>query len=209
VVASFALVVSMFAIAFGPQIMRLDLRGDLQHLDVLKTWPVRAGAVVRGEMLWPASVVTAIAWAGIVCATLFSGTAFPQVPVAWRWVLAASAVIAAPAFVAPQYIVHNAVALFFPAWVPTGNLQRGVDAMGQRLIMMAGVVLSLLVFALPGAVVGGAVWLFLHRLIGPAALVLATLLFTVTVMGEVLVATEWLAPAYERLDLLMVERAET
>ena len=70
----------------------------------------------------------------------------------WRWVLAVSGIVAAPALVTPQYIVHNAVAIFFPAWVPAGMQQpRGVDAMGQRLIMMAGVVCSLLLFALPGA----------------------------------------------------------
>jgi hypothetical protein len=80
--------------------------------------------------------------------------------------------------------------------------------MGQRLIMMAGVIVSLLMFALPGAVVGGIVWVALQRLLGPAALVPATVLFTLTVLTEVLLATEWLGPAYERLDLLSVERAE-
>ena len=80
--------------------------------------------------------------------------------------------------------------------------------MGQRLIMMAGVVLSLSLFALPGAIAGGLVWLALHRLLGAAALVPAAATFTVTVLAEVLVATEWLAPAYEKLDFTAVERAE-
>jgi hypothetical protein len=209
IVTAFSLVVGAFAVLFGPQIMRLDLRADLQHLDVLKTWPVPAASVLRGEILWPACVVTVIVWTGVSCAAIFAGTAFPQMPPQWRWALAVSAIIAAPALVAPQFIVHNAVAVFFPAWIPTGGHQpRGVDAMGQRLIMMAGVVLSLLLFALPGVVAGGIVWLALHRLAGAAAIVPATVVFTLAVMAEVLMAAELLAPAYERLDLTSVERAD-
>jgi hypothetical protein len=90
----------------------------------------------------------------------------------WRWALALSGIIGAPALVTPQYIVHNAVAIYFPAWVPTGMQQpRGVDAMGQRLIMMAGVVCSLLLFAVPGAIAGGIVWVATRGLLGAAALV--------------------------------------
>ena len=59
VVTAFSLVVGIFAVLFGPQVMRLDLRTDLQHLDVLKTWPVSSASVLRGEILWPAGVVTA------------------------------------------------------------------------------------------------------------------------------------------------------
>ena len=209
VVTSFSLAVSAFGVLFGPQLMRLDLRGDLQHLDVLKTWPVRAASVIRGEILWPAGVVIATVWVGVACAALFAGTAFPRLSESWRWALAVSGIVAAPALVIPQYVVHNAVAIFFPAWVPTGRQQpRGVDAMGQRLIMMAGVVCSLLLFALPGAIAGGIVWFALRRLLGAAALVPATVLFTLIVLIEVVLATEWLAPAYDRLDLLSVERAE-
>jgi hypothetical protein len=209
VVTSFSLAVSAFGVLFGPQLMRLDLRGDLQHLDLLKTWPVRSGAVIRGEILWPATVVTATVWIGVACAALFAGPAFPRLSAAWRWALGVSGIIAAPALVTPQYIVHNAVAVFFPAWVPTGRQQpRGVDAMGQRLIMMAGVVLSLIVFALPGVIAGGLIWLALRHALGAAALVPGAIVFTLVVLVEVLAATEGLAPAYERLDLQAVEREE-
>jgi hypothetical protein len=209
VATSFSLVLTAFAVLFGPQMMRLDLRGDLEHLDVLKTWPVRSAAVIRGEILWPACVVIAFAWLGVACAAIFSGTAFPRLPSDWRWTLAVSGIVAVPALVAPQYIVHNAVAVFFPAWIPLGRQQsRGVDAMGQRLIMMAGIIVSLLIFALPGALVGGTMWFAVQRILGPVALVPATGLFTLTVLMEVLLATEWLGPAYERLDLLSVERTE-
>ena len=166
IVTAFSLVAAAFAVLFGPQNHAPGPEGDLQRLDVLETWPVSSGSVLRGEILWPAGVVTLIVWVGVTCATIFSGTAFPQMSAGWRWALACSAIVAAPALVSPQFIVRNAVAVFFPAWVPTGGQQpRGVDAMGQRLIMMAGVVLSLLLFALPGALAGRYVWLALHRLL--------------------------------------------
>ena len=85
-----SLAIAGFAVLFGPQMMRLDLRGDLEHLDVLKTWPVRSSAVIRGQILWPACVVTAFAWIGVVCAAMFSGTAFP--PPAVRLALGARGV---------------------------------------------------------------------------------------------------------------------
>ena len=46
----------------APQILRVDLRQDLQHLELLKTWPVRASAVVRGEMRGRAALITVLAW---------------------------------------------------------------------------------------------------------------------------------------------------
>ena len=47
----------------------------------------------------------------------------------------------------------------FPAWVPLGSQRpRGLDAMGQRLIMLAATWLLLVVMALPGAIAGGIVW---------------------------------------------------
>ena len=52
---AFSLAGPAFAILLAPQIVRMDLRQDLRHLELLKTWPVKAAAVVRGEMLWPAS----------------------------------------------------------------------------------------------------------------------------------------------------------
>jgi hypothetical protein len=80
--------------------------------------------------------------------------------------------------------------------------------MGQRLIMLAGVIVSLLLFSVPGALAGGLVWLASRSLLGAAALVPASVLFMLTVLVEVLMATELLGPAYDRLDLTSVERGE-
>jgi ABC-2 type transport system permease protein len=206
---SVALFLAAFSILFGPLSVRGDLRGDLRHLELLKTWPVNAPAVIRGEMLWPATVLTACAWFAFLCATILSAAAYPQLTLAWRLSLSAAACLLTPAVIFAQFTVHNATAVLFPAWIPTGNQRpRGLDAMGQRLILFAGVLLALIVMVGPGAIAGGLVWFAFFRSMGAFVLVPAAAVCLAIVSVEVILATEGLGPAYERIDLSEVERAE-
>ena len=197
------------AILFGPQMMRSDLRSDFEHLDVLKTWPVRGADVIRGEMVWPAMVVCGFAWVCLLIAAIFSGAGMPEMAFVSRWSFAIAAVFAAPALIASQYAVHNAATIFFPAWVQLGTQRtRGIDAMGQRLIMLAAILIAILLFAVPGAVVSGVLWLVFSRFVGNVIFVPLSILFAGIVLLEVLVVTELLGPAYDRIDLTSLERAE-
>ena len=198
-----------FTVLLGPQMARSDLRQDLLHLEVLKTWPLRAADVVRGEMIWPASLCTLIAWVALACATILSSAAFTRTPLGTRLAVAAAAALLAPALIFAQFTIHNAAAVLFPAWVPLGTARpKGIDAMGQRLILFTGVLLGLAAMILPGVIAGGLLWFAFYRLIGVAVLVPAAAACTVIVLIEVLMATEALGPIYERLDLSQVERSE-
>ena len=198
-----------FTVLLGPQMARSDLRQDLLHLELLKTWPLRAADVVRGEMVWPASVLILIAWTAILCATTLSAAAFSRTPLDVRMSIAAAAAILTPGLVFAQLTIHNAAAVLFPAWAPLGTGRpKGLDAMGQRLIMFTGVLLALAVMLLPGAVIGVGMWFALHRFIGMAVLIPASAICTLIMLIEVLAATETLGPVYERLDLSGVERTE-
>lgn len=198
-----------FTVLMGPQIFRLDLRQDLQHLEVLKTWPVRPSAVVRGEIAWPAAMTTVIAWILVVVALALSAAVLPARGGELRFVIGAASLVLIPALVLAQYSVHNAVALLFPAWISMGPRRpRGLDAMGQRLIVLGATVLMLLVSLVPGLLVGGALWLACYRVMGIWALVPGALASSATVIAEVLFAIEALGPAYEKLDLTSVERGE-
>jgi ABC-2 type transport system permease protein len=201
--------IAVFAVLLGPQMARSDLRQDLLHLEVLKTWPLRAADVVRGEMVWPASFLILIAWLALACAATLSAAAFTNTPVGVRLSAAAAAGLLTPGLVFAQFTIHNAAAVLFPAWVPLGTARaRGIDAMGQRLIMFAGVLLGLTLMMLPGAIAGGLIWFAFHRLIGIAVLIPAAAACTAIVLIEVLMATEALGPVYERLDVSTVERSE-
>ena len=206
---AFSMAGTMFSILLAPQIVRMDMRQDLQHLELLKTWPVKASAVVRGELVWPSVIITAGAWTMLAVATFLAGTMMAHVDLGLRLGGSAALAILTPALILSQLTIHNAAALIFPAWVPLGNQRpHGLDAMGQRLIMLGATWLLLALSFLPGAIVGAIIWFALQRFIGPAALVPAALACTVIVAIEVLLATEALGPAYERLDVLAVERAE-
>jgi ABC-2 type transport system permease protein len=207
--ATACLMFAAFCALLGPQTVRTDLRGDLRHLDVLKTWPVKAAAVIRGELLWPAVSLTACVWFAVVCAAVFSVAAFPALTWTMRLSLAAAAVVLAPALVTAQLTVHNAAVVFFPAWISIGPQRfRGLDAMGQRLILFAGVLLALVVMLGPGVIAGGLVAFAFYRLAGPISLVPAAAVCLAIVIVEIAFVTEMLGSAYDRLDLAQIERAE-
>jgi len=208
-VSTLAVMVAAGTILFGPQVARFDLRDDFRNIDVLKTWPVAPAAVIRGEMLAPIALVAVIAWAAIATAWLFAAAAMPNLGAVWRASIAIAAAIAAPGLIGGQFIVHNVFALLFPAWISVGrDRPRGIDAMGQRIILLAAVILSLVVVALPGALAAGILWLAFQRLLGALTLVPAAVLFTVAVAIEIALISELMASAYERIDVMSIERGE-
>ena len=209
-VGSFATMTTVFLILMAPQVLRIDLRDDLQHLELLKTWPIRGPAVIRGEILWPALLLTAASWGTLTIAELLAAsTPLARVGVAWRLSAGAAVAMLAPAIVVAQLTIQNGAALLFPAWVPLGSQRpRGLDAMGQRLIMLGATWLLLIVTVLPGAIVGLAVWFAFRLALGAAAVVPAAACCAAVVAIEVLLATEALGPAYDALDATAVERVE-
>lgn len=205
----FAAIGAAYAMLLAPQVLRLDFRQDLQHLELLKTWPIRAAAVVRGEIMGPALMLTAATWVLIGLAAFLSTAAFSGARLDWRLSIAAAAAILAPAFIFGQYTIHNAVALTFPAWVPLGiQRPRGLDAMGQRLLTLGGTWLALALMALPGAVIGAVLWVVFFRRIGPWVMVPAAGVVAAAMALEILLTAEALGPVYERLDLTAVERPD-
>jgi Putative ABC exporter len=209
IVGVFALAGAGFTVLMAPQILRVDLRQDLTHLELLKTWPVKASAVVRGEIAWPGGLLTVLAWVLIGIALVLSSANFSRVPIGVRLGAAGAAALVAPALVFAQLTIHNGVALMFPAWVPLGSQRaRGLDAMGQRIIMLGGTWLLLAIMTLPGALAGAIVWFAFRVIVGPLALIPGAIACAVVLGIEVLVATEALGPLYERLDVLSVERTE-
>src|SRR4030095_10984923 len=84
IVGFFATVGTAMAVLFAPQVLRIDMRQDLRHLELLKTWPVTAAAVVRGQLLWPGALITACAWALLAVALTMSGLVFTKLGWGWR-----------------------------------------------------------------------------------------------------------------------------
>jgi hypothetical protein len=204
-----ALMVAAFTTLLGPGSVMSDLRSDLRHMELLKTWPVKGAAVLRGEMLWPGALVTGCAWLALTCAIVLSPAAFPQVPFVWRLSLYGAAMILVPALVFAQYTIHQTAAVLFPAWIPPDNEMRGFESMAQRLILFAGVAIALAVMVGPGVIAGGIGAFVFYQLTGsPLVFVPSAAVSLAIVAIEVVLASEALGPAYDRIDLSGVERAE-
>jgi len=154
-------------------------------------------------------VITVLAWVCGAVGMFLSAAAFSESTLSLRIAGGLAGMILAPAVIAAQFTIHNTAALLFPAWVPLGmGRPRGVDAMGQRLFMLGATWLMLIFVVAPGAIAGGILWFAFRRLVGWWILIPAALVCTAMIAVEVLMATEALGPAYERLDLTSVERGE-
>jgi ABC-2 type transport system permease protein len=212
--AALCLPLSAFAVLMGPQMMRNDLRQDLARLPLLKTWPVRGAALIRGEVLAPVVVVTAAAWLLLLMAAVLGGGLTPgsreaAAFLSHRLTYLGAAFVLAPAIILSQVVVQNGLAVLFPAWVAVGaSRARGLDAMGQRLLMLAGILLTLAVSLVPGVLVAGAFAFLVYELTGTIPILVPALLVAIVIAGECWLAIEGLGRVLDRTDPSAVETTE-
>ncbi len=209
-VAPLVLMLAIFLTIIGPHMVRNDLRMDLPRLPVLKTWPITGRELLVGELLAPWVVLSIVVW-------FLLAVAFALSP-AWsvgpgdsfgRAAVALAGAILAPMLIAGQLIVQNAAVVLFPGWVATGGARaRGVEAMGQNLLMFAATLLALAVGVLPALAVAGALgWIFYLFIGWPGALP-AAVVFAGILVGEAMLALTWLGRVLERTEPSQVEIAE-
>jgi ABC-2 type transport system permease protein len=199
------LFIAGFALVLGPQMMRSDLRQDLGALAVLKTWPIRGAALVRGEVLAPALVLTAIVFVALIAAAATSVQAPFAADIPNRWSLLVAALLVAPGLLLAQMLVHNALAVIFPSWVSIGARPGGVDVVGQRLLVMVAVMLALVAAVLPAAIGAGAAVGLVYMVTGTSSVVLAGVLGGATLLVEVWIGSEVIGAILERSDISAVD----
>jgi len=201
-------------VLIGAQMVRNDLRQDLARLTILKTWPIRGATLMRGELAAPAAILTAVVWLLIVAElTLipyFSGQPGSIFGVVLdRLSYGAAAIMLAPALILVQLVVTNGIAVMFPAWIAIGSSRaRGIDAMGQRLLMMAGLLVSLVLALLPAALVAGIVGFSIYWTTQIIPVVLPAAVAAAVVIAECWVAIELLGRVLDRTDVNSVEATE-
>jgi hypothetical protein len=201
-------------VLLGPQIVRNDLRRDLAHLALLKTWPVRSAALIRGELLAPTAVLTGLVWIFVTASVLLmtsvpTDVAGVAILVLNRVSYGIAALLIAPPIIVVQLIVQNGLAVLFPAWVVIGSSRsRGVDVMGQRLLMQAGIWLTLLIAFLPAAVLAGALAFLIYLATGVVPIVVPAAFGAAVMLAEAFLATEALGRALDRADVGSLEPAD-
>ncbi len=197
---------SAYTLLLGPQLARQDLRSDLAHSDILKTYPLAGWQIVLGGLLTPAAILTGLLWLALLAAACALDPRI--VPLPWltpgvRLSAGLSLALLAPPLCVLQLLVPNAAALVFPAWFQaTRQRGGGIDLMGQRVIFGLGQMLTMVLALLPAVLVAGVVIFITQWLIGlPAAVVLATLTVIVILAGEIWCGLWWLGDRFEKLDL--------
>ncbi|QRK06558.1 ABC transporter permease [Archangium violaceum] len=188
---------------FGPSAVRVDLRMDLPRLEQLRALPLTGRQVVAAELAAPA-LLLGVTQMGLVLLVV--------VLAAWQggertelWVAAGlGALWVLPAVSLGGLFVQNAAVVLFPAWLPPeGERVRGLEALGQRLLTLAGTLVVLLVGLLPAALVAALVGFGLDRLLGFGvwAFPFAGLVAALVLVAEVALGVVGLGHAFDRLDV--------
>jgi hypothetical protein len=156
-----------------------DLRTELAHIELVRTWPVSARGFVLAEVLSPAilSFAGAAFGAGVVLTSLFGsrlcealtgqrselvllprGGEFMGVHTGLATVLLAASFLPMAAAVAFfSSALQNLATLFVPAWMAhSSDRRQGIAAFGQRMVFSAALALALLFALIPSALLVGA-----------------------------------------------------
>lgn len=210
--AMFCLVMVIVTVVVGPMVTRNDLRRDLGNLAMLKAWPLSGATLLRGEILAPAVMLTSMAWLLILGAASLASSLeadFLEVLVADRFSYMFAAMLLAPGLILAELTVLNGLAVLFPAWVSTGATRsRGVDALGQRLLTTAGILLTLLVALVPATLVAGAVAGAIYFFTGFVLIIIPAAIIAGMLGIECLAVVEMLGRVLDRTDVSAVSPAE-
>jgi ABC-2 type transport system permease protein len=195
----------VWSVLLGPQLLRHDLRQDLQSAELLKLFPLPGWKIILGELLAPVLILSLVQWTLLAfIAILFHGLpGIPEIRLEQRLSVFVGAALICPAVNLISLLVPNAAVLLFPAWLQTGpGGPQGVEATGQRLIFLLG---QLLVFALaltPAAILATAVHFALtFWLPWPLVVPIAAAAGVVLLLGEAAIGVVLLGKLFERLDV--------
>ncbi len=192
-----------WSLLIGPQVVRQDLRQDLPLADILKMYPLRGWQVVLGEVLAPAAILTGVQWLLVICGAGFllhaGGMSDGPLPL----VIAFGAILVLPMLDLLLLLIPNAAVLLFPSWIQAGREgPRGVEAMGQRLILLLGQLVVFSVALIPAAAAFFFVFFLVKLALGlSVAVPLASLAAAVILAVEVGLGVMFLGRLFERFDL--------
>lgn len=195
-------VIFIWTLILGPQFLRQDFRQDLQVIDVLKSYPLPGWQVALGQVLGPGLIMAMMHWALIGLAFGVS-MAFPAGPgLGWRVAAALAAAIVLPLLDVIAIQVPNLSVLLFPAWFQLGKEPaQGIEATGQRIVLLLGQMLVFLVALAPAAGVFFLVFLVVDYVaVTPVAIVAGAFVGALLLAAEAALGVMLLGKLYERFE---------
>jgi len=122
----------------------------------------------------------------------------------------AAAVLLAPGVILVQLLIQNLIAVLWPSWVLIGAHQaRGIDVMGQRMIMMLGMLVVLVVAVLPAAIAGVAVGFALYWSTQTIHILLPSIVAAIVLLAETWIGSEAVGKFLERTDVGQIDATES
>ncbi|HYH94428.1 putative ABC exporter domain-containing protein [Hyalangium sp.] len=202
VMAALYLSFSGMLTVFGPVSMRSDLRMDLPKLDLLRALPLTGRQVVMAEVLAPGLLLAAMQL-GLILLAVGMIVGAPGQWGAAMWVAGGLGLIPLmPALAIAGVFVQNAAVVLFPSWLPAdGERARGIEALGQRLLTLAGAVVVMLGGLVPAAIVASLVGFALYGFLGVWALPCAGFTAAAGVALEVSLGIMALGRVFDRMDV--------
>jgi ABC-2 type transport system permease protein len=196
---------TIMSLFFGPQIMRQDLRQDLPMIDVLKIFPMRGWQVVLGEVLTPAVILAGFQWILIGVFLVGSPSEFGRdhFPFPLKLSCCIGAAFIFPCLDMLAVLLQNTGVLLLPAWFQFDKTApRGIETMGQQLILVFGQILALAICLLPAALVFGVMLFVGHYAMRiEPAIVFGSIAAAGVMCIEVAFAVRILGGVFERFDL--------
>ncbi len=203
------------ALFMGGLIFRHDLRTDLRHVEILKSWPVSGWRLAVAEVLTPvtrsllmALVGLAVVAAGGLGSAIATGEGPVQLSSAQLFEFAALGFFLLPlvfASVALAAAFQNLLAMTFPAWavIAARSPQRGPAASGQALLLGLGHFLAMLFGGILPALAAGLVFFAMHfsgRLFELWELPILGFAAAVVLLVEAAFVLAWVGKLWDDLD---------
>jgi ABC-2 type transport system permease protein len=195
----------------GPQVLRNDLRQDLAQIATLKQWPLSGATIVRGEVLAPTLMLSAIVATLVTVALLLSTRVTFDMHLDWpgRISLAVATMLVAPGIILVQVVVQNALAILFPAWMDLGATSaRGMEVMGQRVLAAGGIIVAVGLALLPALVVSALASVAVRTVFHVNSALVPAGAASVTLLAESLLAIAALGRVVDRTDASAIPPVE-
>ena len=199
-----ALLVYAWSLFIGAQFVRCDFRQDLAAMDVLKLYPLPGWQIVAGQLAAPVVILTAVQWLLLLLLAILTGGAgpssqLPMLPPGWI----AAAALLTPFWNGLVFLIPNAAVLLFPGWFQVrADAPQGIEVTGQRLLLVFGQLLVVVVTVIPAALAFGVGFLPLHLaglpMLAPLTGAVAA---AVALAGETALGLWWLGKLFHRFDL--------
>jgi len=199
----FCLVGFFLALSGGNIAAMRGLQRDLGTLETLRSLPCRGRTVVLGAVAGPVAMLSAAtvtcAWAGLL---MLAGAGGKGIPWPWCLGLGAAALLFLPTFLLAYGLVSTVVLLLWPDWFATVEAaSRGVEAVGQRMLVAVVHIFALLLIAGPALVAGLVVGVPASLVGGPAGVVLGALAAAAVFLIEAPLLVLAAGPLYDALDV--------